>query len=195
MRALGLWRLLGEERSRRPLLAHVVGGPGRVSTWRRGLAAFGEVFREGPRRIVFLLAEKERGLVDEDSDQPAFEGAFGAESWRVSRGGEAAVFDCFLGFLNAVEDAARDEIQQPAAARELQLEGALPLVAGLAVGFEVAAGHGKVDVLDGSRGRGKEFWGGVGHKHLCTAASLVCVCRCVRLHTRFLHFVNEAVTR
>jgi hypothetical protein len=131
-----------------------------------GLVPFGDVVREALGRIVFLLAEKERGLVDEDSDQPASKGAFAAEAWRVARGGEAAVFDCFLGFLNAVEDAARDEIQQPAAARELQLEGALPLVAGLAVGFEVAATSGKVSLLDGSRGRGEEFWGGVGHKHV-----------------------------
>jgi len=105
------------------------------------------VLREVLGRIVFLLAEKERCLVDEDSDQPAFEGAFAAESWRVARGGEAAVFNCFVGFLNALEDAARDEMQQPAAARELQLEGALPLVAGLAVGFEVAATNGKVGPL------------------------------------------------
>jgi hypothetical protein len=108
------------------------------------LAPFGDVFRKLPGRIVFLLAEKEGCLVDEDSDQPAFEGAFAAESWGVARGGEAAVFNRFVGFLNAAEDAARDEMQQPAAARELQLEGALPLVAEFAVGFEVAAGHGKV---------------------------------------------------
>jgi len=122
----------------------VVGGPGTVSS---GLAALGDVFREVPGRIVFLLAEKERGLVDEDSDEPAFEGAFAAEAWRIARGGEAAVFNCFLGFLNAVEDSACDEIQQPAAARELELEGALPLVAELAVGFAVAASHGKVGLV------------------------------------------------
>jgi hypothetical protein len=30
----------------------------------------------------------------------------------------------------------------------------------------VAAGHGKVGLLGGSRGRGENFWGGEGHKHI-----------------------------
>ena len=134
------------------------------------LAPFGELLSELLREalgcVVFLLAQKEGGLVDEDSDQPAFEGAFAAESRRVARGGEATVFYRFLGFLDAVEDAACDEMQQAAAARELELEGALPFVAGWAVGFEVAAGHGKVGMAAGFRGGGEEFWGGVGHEHI-----------------------------
>jgi hypothetical protein len=137
----------------------------RVSTVASRLAAFGEVFREVLGRIVFLLAEKEGGLVDEDSYQPALEGAFAAELWRVARGGEAAVFDRFVGFFNAVEDAACDEMQQAVAARELQLEAAPPLVARWAAGFDGAASHGKVGLVGGPRGRGEEFWGGVGHKH------------------------------
>jgi hypothetical protein len=134
------------------------------------LAPFGELLSEllweALGSVVFLLAQKERGLVDEDSDQPAFEGAFAAESRWVARGGEATVFDCFLGFLDAVEDAACDEMQQAAAARELELEGALPFVAGWAVGFEVSAGRGKVGMVGRCRSGGKEFWGGVGHKHI-----------------------------
>ena len=113
-----------------------------------------------------LPAKEKCCLVDEDSDQPAFEGAFAAESWRVARGCDAAVFDCLFGLLNAVEDAACDEMKQPAAARELQLEGAFAGFGGLAIGFEVAATNGKIELLDGSRGRGKEFGGGVGHKHI-----------------------------
>jgi len=150
-------------------LAHVVGGPGRC---RRRLAPFGEGFpdrfREGFGRggwVALSPAKEERGLVDEDSDQPAFEGAFAAESWRVAGGLEAAVFDRFFGFLDAVEDAACDEMEQPSAARELQLEGVFPDFAGLAVGFEVAATCGKNGLLDRFRGGGDEFWGGVGHKH------------------------------
>jgi hypothetical protein len=137
-----------------------------VSTVPSQLAGFGDVLREALGGIVLLLAEKERGLVDEDSDQPAFEGAFGAESWRVARGGDTTVFDCFLGFLHAVKDATGYEMQQSVAARELEFEGALPLVARRAVGFEVAAGHGKVGLLGGSRGRGEDFWGDEGHKHI-----------------------------
>jgi hypothetical protein len=136
-----------------------------------GLAPFGEVlcdlFREGLGRggcVALSLAEEERCLVDEDSDQPAFEGTFAAEFWWVARGRQATVFDRLFGFLNAVEDAACDEMKQLAAARELQLEGALDLFAGFAVGFEVAATNGKVDLLDAFRGSG-EFWGGVCHKH------------------------------
>lgn len=127
-----------------------------------------------------LRAQEKRCLVDEDSDKPASERAFAAESWRVARGREAAVFDGLFGFLNAVEDAACDEMKQLAAARKLQLEGALDVFAGFAVGFEGATTDAKVELLDGSRGwRG--FWGGVGHKHISSpAARIVCVCRGVR---------------
>ncbi len=135
-----------------------------------------------------LRAEEQRGLVDAASEQTAFEGAFAGESWWIARGGEAAVFNRFVGLLNAVEDAACNEMQQPAAARELQFEGALPLVAGLAVGFEVAATSGKVNLLDGSRGRGKEFWGGVCHKHVSVLQLVyfvyAAVCACIQ---DFLH--------
>src|SRR5216684_2438250 len=130
------------------------------------LAPFGEVFSDlfpevfgGGGRVALPPAEEERCLVDEDSDQPAFEGAFAAESWWVARGLEATVFDRFLGFLNAVEDAAGDEMKQLAAVRELQLEGALDLFAGMAVGFDVAGTNGEVGLLDAFRGSG-EFRGG-----------------------------------
>src|SRR5580704_8743411 len=75
--------------------------------------------------IVFLPAKEERCLVDEDSDQPAFEGAFAAEPWRVARGGDPTVFDCHFGFFSAVEDALGDEMERLASVRELQLEDAL----------------------------------------------------------------------
>src|SRR5437660_7021165 len=90
------------------------------------------------------IAEK-RCLVDEDSYQPAFEGAFGGESWRVAGGGSATVFDCLIGFFSTVEDAECDEPEQFAAARELLFEGGLAIFAGFAVGLEVAAGSGHVD--------------------------------------------------
>ncbi len=55
-------------------------------------------------------------------------------------------------------------MEQLAAVRELQLEGALDLFAGMAVGFDVAATNGEVGLLDAFRGSG-EFRGGVCHKH------------------------------
>lgn len=128
-----------------------------------------------------MPSAKEKGcLVDEDSDQPAFEGAFAAEAGRIAGGGEATVFDGFFGFLDAVEDAACEEEEEAAAAGELQLEGVFGVVpsvfpsvfasvfsgvAGGTVGFEVAATCGKAGVLERFRGSGDEFWGGVGHKH------------------------------
>jgi hypothetical protein len=138
-----------------------------------------------------LPAKKKRCLVDEDSDQPAFEGAFAAESWWVARGRAAAVFDRLLGFLDAVEDAACDEMKQLAAAREPQLEGVFLFFAGVAVGFEVTAINGNIDLL-GALGGKVEFWGVVCHKHfLCATTSIGCVCRCVRLHTNFLHLPKK----
>jgi hypothetical protein len=113
--------------------------------------------------IALPVAKEERGLVDEDSDQPAFEGSFAAEPWQIARGGEATVFDCLLGFIDAVEDSACDEIKQLSIARELEFEGALQIFARFAVGFEAAASDGKVDSLDSSRSDGT-FWGGVCHK-------------------------------
>lgn len=59
-----------------------------------------------------LSAEEERGLVDEDSDQPTFEGAFTAAIGWILRGSVEAVFYRFFGFVRAVEDAAGDEIKQ-----------------------------------------------------------------------------------
>jgi hypothetical protein len=112
-----------------------------------------------------LPSAKEKGcFVDEDSDQPAFEGAFAAEGRRVAGGLEAAIFDGFFGFLDAVEDAACEEVKQAAAARELQFEGLSAFIAGFAVGFAVAAANGRVVLLDRFRGSG-EFRGGVCHKH------------------------------
>ena len=128
------------------------------------LATFGEVCGRGGW-FALSLAEEERCLVDEDSYQPAFEGAFHAELRRVARGREATVFDCFFSFRNGVEDAACDEKEQPAAVRELQLEGAFTFFGGFAVGFEVTATDGKVEWLGAFRGGG-EFWGGVCHKHV-----------------------------
>lgn len=110
---------------------------------------------EGDGRIVFPA--EERCLVDQDSDDPAFEGAFTAECRRVARGGKTTVFDRLVGFLDAVEDAACDELKQPAAARELQFEGGRDVFAGLAVGFEVAVISGKAGPLDALRGSGEEF--------------------------------------
>jgi hypothetical protein len=117
---------------------------------------FRDLFPEAPGRsgcVALLVAEEERCLVDEDSDQPAFEGAFAAECWWIARGFEATVFDRLLGFRNAVEDAACNEMKQLATAGELQLEGVF-VFAGFAVGFEGAATDGKVDPLDAFRGRG-----------------------------------------
>jgi hypothetical protein len=114
--------------------------------------------------VALSSAKEKRCLVDQDSDQPAFEGAFAAEAWRVAGGLEATVFDSFFGFLDAVEDAACEEMKQAATARELQFEGLFPFVADFAVGFAVAAANGRVEWLDRSRGSG-EFGGGVCHKH------------------------------
>ena len=110
------------------------------------------------------IAEK-RCLVDEDSYQPAFEGAFGGESWRVAGGGLATVFDCLIGFFSTVEDAECDEPEQFAAARELLFEGGLAIFAGSAVGLGVAAGGARVDSTDAFCGDGK-FRGGGCHKHI-----------------------------
>lgn len=138
--------------------------------------------------IVFLLAKEERCLVDEDSDQPAFKGAFAAEPWRVARGGETAVFDCHFGFFRAVEDAVGDEMERLASVRELQLEGALFVFAGLAVGFEVAAGNGSVDVPDAFRGSGREFWGGGCHEQVpVLQIGLIRIGRWMRLQTISYH--------
>jgi hypothetical protein len=152
---------------------------GPVVGWLGGvveLTPLGEAFRDWFRevgRIVLPLTEKNRCLVDEDSDQPAFEGAFAAELWRVSRGREATVFYGLLGLLDAGEDAACDEIKQPATAREPQLKGVFLFFAGFAVGFEVTAINGNIDVLGAFGGNG-EFWGGVCHKHgLCATSSIV----------------------
>src|SRR5258708_348895 len=134
-----LWRFAGEKARRRPRLALVVGGHGRC---RPGLAPFGEGFPDRFREglggggcVALSLPEKERGLVDEDSDEPAFEGALAGESGRVAGGGEAAVFDRFFGFLSAVEDAVCDEEKQPAAAGEPQFEGGPWSCAGVPVGI------------------------------------------------------------
>jgi hypothetical protein len=152
------WEVAG--RKRRPRLAHVVGGPWTVSS---RLVRFREMFGRGGG-VALPRAKEKRCLVDEDSDQPAFEGAFAAEAWRVAGGLEATVFDGFFGFLDTIEDAACEEVKQAAAARELQFEGLFPFIAGFAVGFAVAAASGRVELLDRFRGSG-EFWGGVCHKH------------------------------
>ena len=137
-----------------------------------------------------LPAKEERCLVDEDSDQPAFEGTFAAESWWVARGLEAAVFDRLFGFLNAVEDAAGEEGEQLAAARELQLEGLFAFFAGFAVRFEAAANDGKADLLDRFRGSG-EFWGGVCHNHSLYCVSLIGFMQMDTLDTIFLHLLDR----
>jgi hypothetical protein len=146
-------------------------------------------------RVALPPAKEERCLVDEDSDQPAFEGAFAAEPWGVARGRETTVFYRLFGFFSAVEDAAGDEMKQFAAARELQLEGALDLFAGRAVGFEVAATNGNVDLLDAFRGRGEEFLDGVCHKHhvfgLWATKSIGRVCSRLHVHTNFLHLPDK----
>ena len=116
-------------------------------------------------RIALLPAKEKRCLVDEDSDQPAFEGAFVLEPWWIARGGKVTVLDRRFGYIDGGEDAAGDEMKHLAAAVKLQLEGALGLFAGYAVGFKVAATNGKVGRFDAFRGSG-EFWGGVCHKHV-----------------------------
>jgi len=122
-----------------------------------------------------LGPEEERCLVDEDSDQPAFEGAFGAESWRVAGGCEAAVFYCLFGFFSAVQDAAGDEMEHLAGIGELQVKGILfdlPvdfiffILAGLAIRLAMAAGKGNVEMPGALLGRGKELRGGGCHKHV-----------------------------
>jgi hypothetical protein len=148
---------------------------------------FPDLFRLGAGGIAMLPAEEERCLVDEDSDKPAFEGAFAAESWGVAGGCDSAVFYRLLGVLNAVEDAAGDEMEQFAAVRELQVEGrvfvllgdfvffsffSLFVLAGLTAGFGAAGGDGSVDVPDAFRGRGRKFWGGGCHKHVSVLQSV-----------------------
>jgi hypothetical protein len=110
-----------------------------------------------------LYAEEERGLVDEDSDEPAFEGAFAAAVRWILRGGVEAVFNRFFGFVRAVEDAAGDEIKQLVVARELLFEGPLKIGAGLAVRFERTATDGDADLIHAVRGSGEECWGGGWH--------------------------------
>ncbi len=75
-----------------------------------------------------------------------------------------AVFDCDFGLLEAVEDMVCDEVKQPAAARESELEGGSAFFGGLAVGFEVAASKRKIGPMGQFRGGG-EFGGGECHKH------------------------------
>jgi hypothetical protein len=143
---------------------------------------FPDLFRLGGGcRIALLVAEKQGGLVDEDSDQPAFEGAFAAESWRVAGGCEAAVSYCLFGFFNAVEDAAGDEMEQLAGVRELQVEGVLfdlPVYfvffvqTGLAVGLAAAADNGNVEMLGAFLGSGKELRGDGYHKHVSVLQSV-----------------------
>jgi hypothetical protein len=116
-------------------------------------------------RIALLPAKEKRCLVDEDSDQPALEGAFVFEPWWIARGGKVTVSDRRFGYIDGGEDAACDEMKHLAAAGKPQLEGALGLFAGLAVGSKAAAANGKVGLLDAIRGSG-EFWGGVCHKHV-----------------------------
>ena len=75
-----------------------------------------------------------------------------------------AVIDCDFGLLEAVEDMVCDEMKQPAAARESQLESGSAFFGGLAIGFEGAATNGKI----GPRGKfrsGGEFGGVECHKH------------------------------
>src|SRR6202011_2921967 len=80
-------------------------------------------------RIALLPAKEKRCLVDEDSDQPAFEGAFVLEPWWIARGGKATVSDRRFGFINGNEDAACDEMKQLTAARELLFEGVFSVFA------------------------------------------------------------------
>ena len=105
-----------------------------------------------------LLVSEEACLVNEDSDQPAFEGAFAAAlGWVAGGGGAETVFDRGFGFLRAVEDAAGDEVKQLVIVGELQLE-LLPLDIGarLAVLFERAATEGNASVISAVRGGGEE---------------------------------------
>jgi hypothetical protein len=137
-----------------------------------------------------LPIAEERCLVDEDSYEPAFEGAFGGESWRVAGGGSATVFDCLIGFFSTVEDAECDELEQFAAAGKLLFEGGVDVFAGFAVGLEeAAAGSGKVDSTDALPGDGK-FRGGGCHKHnsVLQVVYLGYAAR-LRLHTRFLQLL------
>ena len=129
-------------------------------TGRVEVSALGKVLR-----VALPLAEEEGGFVDEDSDQPAFEGAFVFELWWIARGGKVTVSDRRFGYIDGGEDAACDEMKHLAAAGKLQLEGALDVFAGFAVGFKVAATNGKVGLLDAFRGN-RKFWGGVCHKHV-----------------------------
>ena len=83
-----------------------------------------------------LFGQKEHCLVDEDSDQPALDGAFAAAIGWIARGsGAQTVFHRVFGILGTVEDAAADEIKQFVIAREVQFERASEGGARLAVGF------------------------------------------------------------
>jgi len=125
-----------------------------------------------------LRPEEERCLVDQNSDQPTFEGAFGAESWRVAGGCQSAVFYRLVGFFNAVQNAAGDEMEQFAGTREPQVKGilfdlpvyfvffAFFVLAGLGVGLAVAAGKWNVEMPGASLGSVKELGGGRCHKHV-----------------------------
>lgn len=125
-----------------------------------GLEDFGVGFRGGC--AAALSVEEQRCLVDEDSDQPAFERSFVFERRRVARGGEPAVSDGAVGEVDRAEDAAGDELKHLMAAREPLSEGiCVPLL----VWFEVGADIRNADLLIAFRGGREEITGSVSHEH------------------------------
>jgi hypothetical protein len=125
------------------------------------LTYFGERFR-GDGRLAFLPAEQEGRLVDEDSDEPALEGAFVLELWAIAGGGAMTVPDRHFGFINGDEDATCYEMEHFATARKLLAETVF-------INFNLRVGLGanirNADLLTGFRSGGNLFTGNVSHEH------------------------------
>ena len=125
------------------------------------LTCFGKRFG-GSGRFASLPGKQEGCLVDENSHEPAFEGAFVLELWAIAGGGATTVPDCLLGFINGSEDATCYEMEHFATARKLLIEN---VFANFTVRVGVGANIRNADLLTGFRSGGNLYTGSVSHEH------------------------------
>lgn len=85
------------------------------------LAFFQKNLFERGRRCALFLSENLQSLVDDNSEQPTPESAFGFEFLSITSGGEKAVLHCLFGSFTIVEHTACNEIKQTAAPRKLSI--------------------------------------------------------------------------